>query len=161
MNLPTLTLVGYIGDKPVGVLVELENALSHIFVAFNPNVSREVKEENVKKAYNHILRASLDCYKLLWVHLKEDIERIFESNIGALTLTISEGEFLHLRTQFKSKAMEARKREMIDIGKDPLRSVYNYREVTEIGIKIVESVDDSKQKKARIFFFVLSGGSFQ
>lgn len=144
-------LVGYIGDKPFDVLVELENALSHIFVVFDPDAPVEIKKENLEKAYNHILRTTLDCYKLLWVYLDEDIEKISKSEVGALALTISEEEFLHLRTQFKNKAMEARKKEMMEIGKDPLQAVSDYREVAEIGMKIMDSVDDNKQKKAQMF----------
>ena len=144
-------LVGYIGDRPYDTLVELENALSHIFVALDPNASQSLQEENRKKAYNHLVRASLDCYKLLWVYFDEEIERIFNSDLERLALTISEEEFLRLRNQFKEKAMEARRKELNNVGRNPLQSIFDYREVTEIGRKIKDSIDDSKEGKVRSF----------
>ena len=63
-------LVGYIGDKPFDVLVELENALSHIFVVFDPNAPAEIKKENLEKAYNHILRTTLT----LWFGMNRFVE---------------------------------------------------------------------------------------
>ena len=144
-------LVGYIGDKPVNILVELENALSHVFVSIDASISKEIKEDNIKKAYNHLIRATLDCYKLLWIRLDEDIEKIFKSKVSRLALTVSEEEFLHLRGQFKSKAIEARKRELKEIGKNPLQSIYDYQKVAAIGMKIINSVDDNKKITIKAF----------
>lgn len=141
-------LVGYIGDRPYDILVELENTLSHIFVSLDSDVPEEVREDNIRKAYNHIIRATLDCYKLLWVRLDEEIEKIFGSDVDMLALTISEEEFLRLRAQFKEKAIEARRRELNGVGKDPLQSIRDYREVVEIGMKIVKSIDENKKKRA-------------
>ena len=141
-------LVGYIGDRPYDILVELENTLSHIFVSLDSDVPEEVREDNIRKAYNHLIRATLDCYKLLWVRLDEEIEKIFWSDVDMLALTISEEEFLRLRAQFKEKAIEARRRELNGVGKDPLQSIRDYREVVEIGMKIINSIDHNKKRRA-------------
>ena len=144
-------LVGYIGDRPYDILVELENTLSHIFVFLDASIPFQVREENLKKAYNHLVRATLDCYKLLWVRLDEDIEKIFHSDTARLALTIPEEEFLRLRTQFKEKAMEARRKELSEVGRNPLESVKDYQKAVEIGMKIIKSIDESKKQKAQKF----------
>ncbi len=105
-------LVAYIGDKPIDILIEIENTLSHIFVALNDNEQEEIRKSNIEKAYNHLIRATLDCYKLLWVKLNEDIDRIFEIKTKRLALNISEYELIKLRNSFKEKAKEARKAEL-------------------------------------------------
>jgi hypothetical protein len=69
-------LVGYIGDKPRQVLIELENVLSHLSQLFNPKVTPEEKSVNLQKANGHLLRVTLDCYKLLWINLLDQLKMI-------------------------------------------------------------------------------------
>ena len=144
-------LVSYIGRKPINILVEMENALAHIFVSFDDSQPSDIRSDNVKKAYNHIVRATLDCYKLLWVQLNEDIDEIFKSNTKRLALTMPESEFLKLRSLFKEKAREARKKELNNVGKNPLAPVKEYMEAIEIGKQIINSLDNEKEGRARRF----------
>jgi len=144
-------LVSYIGRKPTNILVEMENALAHIFVSFDNSQSDNVRKDNIRKACNHLVRATLDCYKLLWVQLNKDIDEIFKSNTKRLALTMSESEFLRLRNLFKEKAKEARKKELNNVGKDPLAPVKEYMEAIEIGKQIINSLDNEKEGRARGF----------
>jgi len=87
-------LVGYMGDKPQQVLIELENVLSHISQYFNPEINPEKVEINLHKAYDHLHRVTLDCYKLLWVIIHEQLKIIDDDNsLRKLSLNISEGDF--------------------------------------------------------------------
>lgn len=60
-------VVGTIVKKPKQIQTELENTLAHIAQYFNPNLNADTRENNAKKAYDHLQRATLDCYKILWV----------------------------------------------------------------------------------------------
>jgi hypothetical protein len=144
-------LVAYIGDKPINILVEMENTLSHIFTSFDESKSPNVRQENIEKAYNHLVRATLDCYKLLWVHINKEIDEIFRSDTKRFALTISESDFLKLRNLFKEKAREARRKELNNIGCNPLAPVKDYMEAIRIGKQITNSVDDEREGRARKF----------
>ena len=94
-------LVGYIGDKSRQMMIELENTFAHISQYFNPELNIQDKNKNLAKAYDHLVRATLDCYKLLWVTLHEQLKAIEDDeSIRKLGLNISETEF---RTKFQKK----------------------------------------------------------
>ena len=83
-------MVGYIGDKPHQIVIELENSFAHISQYFNPELDIQDKDKNLAKAYDHLVRATLDCYKLLWVTLHEQLKAIEEDeSIRKLGLNIS------------------------------------------------------------------------
>lgn len=63
----------FLGEKPGQIVVEIENTLSHISQFHNPAISQEEKESNIQKAYNHLLRGTLDCYKLICTKTKEKL----------------------------------------------------------------------------------------
>jgi hypothetical protein len=60
-------LVAIIADKPQQIIFEIENSFSHIMVyhSTDSDVAQNVKDENLVKAHNHLVRATMDCYKLL------------------------------------------------------------------------------------------------
>ena len=68
--------IAYLGQKPIEVLIEIESAFMHFSVYSNEKES-EIKEENLQKAYNHIVRATLDCQKLIWLKMHELIEGLY------------------------------------------------------------------------------------
>ncbi len=144
-------LVAYIAQKPENILTEIENAFSHLMISLDESENEDIRKENVKKAYNHLARATLDCYKLLWVEIEKDINNIYHSDVKRLALTISEIEFLKLKKQFKEAILEARKVEQQYIGKDPLKAVPYYIKAIEIGKRIIDSLDESKEERAKKF----------
>ena len=138
-------LVGYIGDKPRQIVIELENSFAHISQYFNPELDIQDKDKNLAKAYDHLVRATLDCYKLLWVTLHEQLKTIEEDeSIRKLGLNISETEF-HTKFQKNKKlAQEARRIEMTSVGLSPIAALNNYKEVVKDGYELIGTIDENK-----------------
>lgn len=65
-------LVALTGEKPLQVLVEVENTFAHI----SRGISGDHEEQNYNKAYNHMVRLYIDLYKLLIIEIK----KIYESS---------------------------------------------------------------------------------
>ena len=141
-------LVVSLNAKPDQIVTEIENTLSHVAQYFNPDLSEEKKEENVKKAYNHLVRATLDCYKLLCVKLKEQIEKII--------IDPRAREFYKDYYDFVKEFKKAREIELENVGIDPLRSLENYKRVAKLGIDLLENLLKHKiikiiKEKPRVF----------
>jgi len=146
-------LVAYIAKKPENILTEIENTFSHLMIALDNSEDENIRKDNLKKAHNHLARATLDCYKILWIELEKDINSIYHSDAKRLALTISETEFLKLKKQFKDAILKARKMEHHYIGKDPLKAVPYYIEAIEIGKQIIDSLDKNKENLAKKYTF--------
>ncbi len=59
-------------DKPLEIVLELESAFVHLMNAEalkNPT-------ENLEKARGHIYRSTLDCYKLIWLKISDEINEV-------------------------------------------------------------------------------------
>jgi len=69
-------LAAYIAKKPENFLTEIENTFSHLMIALDNSEAENIRKDNIKKACNHLARATLDCYKILWIELEKDINRI-------------------------------------------------------------------------------------
>ncbi len=138
-------LVGYIGDKPQQVLIELENVLSHLSQLFNPEVTPQKKSENLQKAYDHLFRVTLDCYKLLWIKMHDQLKRIEDDDsVRKLGLNISEAEFTMKFQKVKKLAQEARGIEMESVGLSPTASIDKYKEVVKNSYELLDKRDDIK-----------------
>ena len=141
-------LVGYIGDKPQQILIELENVVSHISQVFNPNVTPQEKDKNIEKACGHLIRATLDCYKLLWIKIYEQLNIIKDDETTRkLGLNMSESIFLIKYQELRKLAQDARRKEMVSIGLNPLASIDLYKEVVRVGNELIESKDENKIKE--------------
>lgn len=138
-------LVGYIGDKPQQVLIELENVLSHLSQLFNPDVTPEKKSVNLQKANDHLFRVTLDCYKLLWINIHDQLKRIEgDDSVRKLGLNISEAEFTMKLQKIKKLAQEARSIEMESVGLSPMASIDKYKEVVKSGYELIDKKDNLK-----------------
>ena len=138
-------LVGYIGDKPRQILIELENTFAHISQYFNPELNTQDKDKNLTKAYDHLVRVTLDCYKLLWVTLHEELEVIEkDKSTRKLGLNISETEFLTKFQKLRKLAQEARGMEMASVGLSPIASLDKYKEVVKDGYELIDTRDEDK-----------------
>lgn len=146
-------LVGYIGDKPKEIVFELENILSHLSQCYNPQLDDSEKQLNIGKAYGHVVRVTLDCYKLLWVEINKDLEEFKADDGHCFKLACKESEFNENYASFKSKAQAARHKEMVSIGVSPLDSVELYREVIKDGLKLLKMIDHDKAEKFKKFNF--------
>lgn len=145
-------VVGYIGDKPEQTMIELENTLAHISQFYNPDLQIKDKEENLKKAYSHLTRATLDCYKMLWLEINEEIDKFNDdADSRAFILNVPEEKFIHEYQEFKNKAQNARKKELESIGVDPLESVELYKEAIVLGKNLITYIDGRNQQKFNKF----------
>ena len=138
-------LVGYLGDKPRQILIELENTFAHISQYFNPELNTQDKDKNLTKAYDHLVRVTLDCYKLLWVTLHEELEVIEkDKSTRKLGLNISETEFLTKFQKLRKLAQEARGMEMASVGLSPIASLGKYKEVVKDSYELIDTRDEDK-----------------
>jgi hypothetical protein len=141
-------LVGYIADKPQQILYELEHVFSHISQTYNPDVSPDMKDDNIEKAYGHLQRATLDGYKLLWVKIYGELRDIEEDEaLRKLGLKISGSVFLIRVQELKKLAQEARKTEMMSMGIDPIASINLYKSVVTGGYELLGIIDGTKAKE--------------
>lgn len=132
-------LVGYLGDKPRQVLVEIENIFTH-FVRYSDQREEDgAREENLKRAYNHLVRVTIDCYKILWVEIKNDMVEL--RNI-ALEGGMSQADFFVKKQEFKEKTMQARALEMESVGIHPQDCIAAYEEVINLGWDILKNFKD-------------------
>lgn len=143
-------LVGYIGDKPQQILIELENTLAHISQFFNHELDHQDENINLEKAHDHLVRATLDCYKLLWVHIYDQL-KIIEKNESnrKLGLNISEAEFSTKFQTLRKLAQEARGIEMSLVGVQPMASLDKYKEVVKYGYKLIDTIDEHKIREIK------------
>lgn len=137
--------VSLTATKPEQVLIEESNILSHVAQFHNKEeLSEEARNENLKKAKNHLVRASLDLHKLVWAELKGKIEPNIKCDIKRLCFKKDESEVLKKYSLFMKRAKEARSFEMKNIGNDPIQSVQYYEAVNQIGFELLDSLDEIK-----------------
>ncbi len=150
-------LVGYLADKPAQFLVEIENSFAHVAQYFNPEVSIEDREKNIAKARDHLMRVTLDSYKLLWVIMDGDLEEICKDEFKRkYCINMSYGDFYNQYKEFKRRAQEARRIETENIGIDPLRALNAYKDVINIGRELVNNIDYQKIESAESDLRVIS-----
>jgi len=137
-------LVGYIANKPEAIIEQFERVFTHLMV-YHTNSDESIRNENLKKAHDHLIRITLDCRKLLWVELDEIVKTIIESpEKRKLSLNINESELFTMYNKYISTAQNARQMEISSIGIDPLKCIEEYEKTIKIGFKIIESQDPSK-----------------
>jgi hypothetical protein len=143
-------VVGFTATKHQQFLIELENTLAHVAQYHNPTLNNAVQEENLKKAYDHLTRVTLDCYKMLWVEMDKELKGLYlDEKKRTFALNISEEDFLKGYNNFKQKAQNARTAELESIGSNPLAPVDLYKEAIIIGKGLINSVDNNKLQKLK------------
>ena len=111
------------GVKPLAILIEAENFLTHLF---NAILYPESEETNLRRAKAHIERMILDLYKLLW----REINLKLEEKVKVKKLNFEDyGEF-------KKKSKEAREEELKHIGMDKTVVFKKYKECIDFGLKL-------------------------
>lgn len=149
--------VAFTGRKETQNLIELENCLAHIAQYHNPSLDKKTKDDNLKKANDHLVRVTLDSYKITWLEMNRIIDGLFsDDKIRAFATKTTEEEFIKRYKSFKEKAQIARLVELRTIGSSPLDAVESYKEVILEGKAIVDSIDPNKfaklKKHKRIIF---------
>jgi hypothetical protein len=111
-----------------------------------------MREENLKKACGDLTRATLDCYKVLWVEMDAELRSIYlDEKKRAFVLNVSEDEFIKGYNNFREKAQSARIAELDSIEENPLTAVEIYKEAITVGTELFNSVDGIKLQKLNRF----------
>ena len=136
-----IALAGY---KPEPILIEQTNILSHISQSVNNELSEEKRKENIRKAYNHLIRAILDLYKqiceILRTYLDSPVMRW-----NCVPFNISQHEAMISYKKFFDNLRIARDNEERNIGNDPWESIECYRLAYYEGVKLYYNVDFMKK----------------
>ncbi len=143
--------VATLGDKPVQLLIEQENTLAHMMA----HLSESDDEKNIYRALAHLERATLDCYKIIWVESKKKLEyfiKLDNTNL-ALAFNKDESEVLDKIRKIDSLAKEARALESMNIGKNNTKALEKYIEVVELERDLLDSVDIKKASSYNKFKF--------
>lgn len=146
-------LVGYIADKPSNMLLDIENTFSHVMVYLDNNgINQDIADQNLDKAYHHLLRLTLDCHKTLWVQMNPRIEDLLKDEIKRkFTVNVKETELIKKYNEYKAAAQDARTTELKNIGKNPLAAIEKYKKATRLGISILECIDPDKSQAYQKF----------
>lgn len=149
--------VAFTWKKETQSLIELENCLAHIAQYHNPSLDQEIRDDNLKKANDHLIRVTLDSYKVVWLEMNNIIDGLYsDDKIRAFATNISEEEFIKRYKSFKENARTARLIELRTVGNSPLDAVKSYKEVILDGNAILGSIDVNKyaklEKHKRIIF---------
>ena len=135
-------LIAVIGTKPEQIVFELEAALSHIAVAKTDN---NVYQENINKAHGHLQRAALDAAKIMWLEYRERAQRItLDSDIRKFASNSSEQDILKQFQDAEELAIQARKKEVANTGKNPSEAIELYYEAAQAFSKVLDFIDPSK-----------------
>jgi hypothetical protein len=132
--------------KPKQILIEQENVLAHLSQSCNQNISKQFQEENLVKAYNHMIRVTLDLHKLVWAASKEKLDFFVLNEKKRLAFNLPDSNVLRLYEQFMSSGRSARSFEMSHVGSNPLESIDRYEEVNKIGNELLGKLDEIKLK---------------
>lgn len=148
-------LVAVLGNKPSQIAFELEAVLSHLAVA---KTDPDHEEENLKKSLHHLQRASLDASKMLWLEFRNRLDVYMkDSDIRKFCINSPEAEFVKLYENAEKLALEARRTEIKNVGKNPEASVAQYYAAALEFKKALGLVDTDKIrefKKFCIFRFI-------
>jgi hypothetical protein len=149
-------LVAIIADKPQQIIFEIENSFSHIMVYHSIDVAipQNIKDENLVKAHSHLVRATMDCYKILWTELSDFLDKIIEDESSrTFSFNDSEAEVMKIWKNFKEKAQIARTEEMKSVGVDYINTINLYKEAVDEGKILLDKFDFDKFKRVKKFNF--------
>lgn len=150
-------LVAIIADKPQQIIFEIENSFAHLMVyhSSDTHISEEIKNNNLIKAHNHLVRATIDCYKILWTELSDFLDKIMKNESSrAFSFNDSEFKVMKVWKNFKEKATIARKEEMKSIGVDYKKTIKLYKEAVDEGRVLLDKFDFDKSKRVKRFNFL-------
>ena len=107
--------VSLTSTKPQQILIEQENILTHISQSRNSQVSAENQQENLQKAFNHLVRVTLDMHKLVGTEIKNSLDNFVLNKKTRLAFNLKESEVLQRYSAFIEKARSVRASEMANV----------------------------------------------
>ncbi len=133
--------------KPAGILEQLEHCFSHFAVA-KTSADHTVIQENINRAYGHIVRASLDAAKLLWSELRERAEKfVTDEEIRRFCINTSVGVVYSKLQNAERLSLRARRSEIENIGIDPELSIAEWCEATLAYQELYDLIDLDRVKQ--------------
>tara|TARA_R110000751_G_scaffold35094_1_gene86567 strand:- start:707 stop:1378 length:672 start_codon:yes stop_codon:yes gene_type:complete len=160
-------LVAVTAQKSEQVSFELQACLDHIVVAQTCN-DTAISEDNFRKAHGHLVRASLDCAKLLWIELKnrakvflddkEVMELAHNSSMDKCYSTYKEAEDLSKEARrLESQNSGISPEDTIDIWYKAIEALNRFIEMfVESKVTSVKKVRKNKALKDRIVDILIS-----
>lgn len=147
-------LVSLTADKPAQVLVEIENFNSHIMAAFRHGSDSSDGKSNISKAKTHLQRATLDCYKLLFVEINNRI-REFVTGLSTEDVAFTLGDSYHNDLKawhvFSQEIRKARKNELSNTGTQKIEdTIEQYNKAVNNGFELYEKIVNSLPKIAHV-----------
>jgi len=146
--------------KPKQILFEESNALAHLSQYFNEELTDEIRNDNLKKAKNHLTRATLDLNKLLWAALADKLDFIKKHPNKLLTFNLPTVDVLNRHNIFTAKGTVARRYEMTNIGNNIDTVINNYKEINKIGMDLLEKVDIHKIETINKLTYIIKTKEF-
>ncbi len=123
----------------------LNDAFSHVMQSYDESSSAEIRMGNLDKAYGHLVRATLDCHKIMWFELKKKIDAVYEDSLlRKYCFKMDLGELMVEYGNFEELSRQARKTELENVGKNPLASLDEWMKASATGLKLLESIDYDK-----------------
>lgn len=127
-------LVGFTATKPLQILTETENIFAHISQYFNPSLDINERDRNLMQAYEHLVRATMDCHKALWVQMDTELNKIYLDN----KKKTNDKDFLLGYQKFREQAKIARGIEMS--GTNSPKAIKSYKEAIIIGTELLKKI---------------------
>jgi len=125
----------------------IHDAFFHVMQSFNDKTEPSVQNGNIKKAYDHMLRSTLDCYKIMWVELKSKLDEIYfdhEQRTYCFSLPVNEVDARY--TEFLKLSIKARRAEIENVGISQIASLESWRAAVSKGIELYEKIDNTKME---------------
>lgn len=133
-------LVALTASKPTQILIEIENFNSHLLVALKKEESDEIINSNLRKAKTHLQRGTLDCYKMLFIKINEQVNHFLKD------LTIEDVHFaigdqytscLNNWIKFSENIQATRRLEVASTGTQQIDDVIEqYRAAVQVGYSV-------------------------
>lgn len=137
-------LVAIIGEKSEQVSFELQSCLSHLVVAKTTTCS-ETALKNYDKAHGHLVRASLDCAKLIWIELRQRARNFSgDADLMRLGHNSSMDNCYALLKESEDFAKKARRAEVENTGVNPESTIILWYQSIEALNKFLALFVESK-----------------
>lgn len=120
----------------------------------SPDLDTNAREQNLIKAKGHIERATLDCYKLLWLFVEGDLTSLMgDAEKRVLCVNMAESDLVSKYHEALAKILDSRHCELQNVGINLIDTIEKYRaaiEVTkEITLKVYRRAIELFEKKKK------------
>lgn len=108
----------------------------------SPDLETNVREQNLIKAKGDIERATLDCYKLLWLFVEGDLTSLMgDAEKRVLCVNMAESDLVSKYHEAFAKILDSRHCELQNVGINLIDTIEKYRAAIEVTKENIEKVD--------------------